>query len=330
MDTNNVSLTSVEGSGTRTVGGYNDGNITRDTNDDIFAVEFNAMMRSRANGGGASAKEFQIPFIPVPDLGLSQPGQGLLYATVQGLNVPYYSALNGQIVEVLRDRTKTYRRALNDGSWQKGTDGKVKLFDYHVDAASYIIRTAVNIRKPNYVLNEDGSVKVDSTGNKVRYVDPKGLAFIDYEDVEGRRYFYYSVPKTCLYKANMTALALSNNPHMANCYYGYKIAFVNGVYYYLIVMNYRRNQNDNTTRVLGISNKVDYTAEIRETLSAWQGVGKYKGQKPFMFDSRITEVPYSNGKISNNVGLMYFRGKLVVEAYLSNSNEPFGEITEGV
>ena len=128
----------------------------------------------------------------------------------------------------------------------------------------------------------------------------------------------------------MTALVLSSRVHQSS-YYGYKLAFVNGLYYYLNVISYKREQNDNTTRILGIADKVDFKQEIQEILQYWQGEGKYRGKvKPYMFDTSITEMQYASGKISKNLGCMFFRGKLAMESYESRSVEPFGieEATE--
>ena len=320
----------TEETGTRTGGSFNDGNLVRDTNDDVFATEFNVMMTYRKTHGGETNPEFSIPAIKVPNLPtLLKVDHKGLFASVLNIQEPYYNKLNNNLVEVIKDRSFKQRKSLNDGSFRKDENGNIAYFDFKVDSDSYIVRTPINIRKSNYERNEDGSIKTDRRGSKVRYYDPSGFAFIDYEDDEETkiRYFYYSVPKKYLYKANMNALVLSTTAHRSS-YYGYKLAFVNGLYYYLCVINYKREQNDNTTRVLGVANKVDFKAEIQEILSYWQGIGKYKDTKPIMFNSVLTEIPYASGKLARNLGCMYFRGKFAVETYEARSTEPFGEIDE--
>ena len=320
------SIEEVEETGTRVTGSYNDGNMVRGSNDDVFAAEFSVMMTYRKNNGGATNPAYSIPNIQVPKLPtLIKTKERSLYAKVLNISELYYDKLNEQLVEVIKDRIIKYRKPLNDGSYQKDEDGKVKLFDYHVDADSFVVKTTVNIRKSNYVRNSNGEFELDRSGKKIRYTESKGFGYIDYEDVDGVRYFLYSVPKKYLYKANMTALVLSSHAHPSS-YYGYKLAFVNGLYYYLCVIKYRREQNDNTSRVLGIADKVDFKPEISELLTMWQGLGKYKGKvKPYMFNTHITEIPYASGNLSKNVGCMFFRGKLAMETYESREIEPFGD-----
>jgi len=314
----------------KTVGGYNDGNLTRATNDDIFASEFNTMMTYRRNNGGATNSKFTIPSITIPNLSkLLENTHNTFYARVLNIEEPYYDTLNNNLVEVLKDRTIKQRKALNNGTFRKDEDGKVALFDYHLESDSYAIRSLINIHKSNYQKNEDGSFVTDRKGNKVRYTETKGFGYIDYEVENNKRYFIYSIPKKYLYKANMTALVLSVHKHPSS-YYGYKIAFVNGMYYYLCVINYKREQNDNTTRILGISNKVDYRPEINEILQYWQGIGKYKGQSPYIFNMNLTKVPYASGNIANNIGCMYFRGKLTMENFESRSVESFDTNVEDI
>lgn len=313
----------------KVAGGFNDGSYARETNDDIFIVEFNAMLRNCINNSQSKYAKLNIRNMPMLNMPtLIQGGAKQLYATVLHIKEPYYNRLNDALVIVLRDRTFGVRKALNNGEFIKDEKGKAKLFDYKVDGDSFIVKTRINIHKSNYVLDENGKPKLTAHGEKIRYSESTGFAYLDYVDEEGTRYYFYSVPKKYLFKANMTALVLAVHPH-PNSYYMYKIAFRNGHYYHLCVIDYKREQNDNTTRVLGVANKVDYKAEINELLAFWQAEGKYKGKTPpVMFDTEITEIPNSTGDYAKNIGCMFSRGKLPVESYEQRSTIPFDATAE--
>lgn len=313
------SVETAEEMSTKVSGRFNDGNMSRDTNDDVFASEFSVMMTYRRNNGGATNPAFLIPNIAVPKIpSLTKTSNRTIFAMVDGITCEFYSDLNKAFVEVSKDRVTTQRKVLNNGEYIM-EDGKVKQYDYRIDPDSFMIITPVNIHRRNYIVDENGVAKTDTKGRKLRYTDPKGFGYIDFEVRDGIKYYKYEVPKSCLRIANMVALVLSARQHPSS-YYGYKMAFVNGNYYYLCVINYKREQNDNTTRVLGVANRVDLLPEIKELLMFWQGKGRYKGKKPYMFDTRITALPYTTGNNSNNVGCMFFRGKLAMEAF-----EPFKE-----
>lgn len=280
------------------------------TNDDIFIDEFSKMMTYRRNSGGATNEKYALPNIPIPDFPHLIKGNTLAhYARVGKITEPYFSELNMQLVEVLPDRTWNKKQALSTGGWRKDSKGEYMTTEVSIAPNSRLIKSNVNIQLRNYEVDANGNIRKDGRGNNIKHTLSDGFAYYDYESKGNERSFVYTIPKANLFKANMTALVLSLNKR-SNCYYGWRIAFTNGVYMHLSVINFVRSQCDNTTRVLGIGNKVDYRDEIAELVNMWATQG-------FLFDKEITQVGYREAHVNapDNLSFTYYTGSLSIEAY---------------
>lgn len=280
------------------------------TNDDIFIDEFSKMMTYRRNSGGSTNEKYALPNIPVPDFSHLIKGNTLAhYARVGKIEEPYFSDLNMQLVEVLPDRVWNKKQALSSGGWRKDSNGEFVTTEVSIAPNSSLIKSNVNIQLRNYEVDAVGNIRKDSRGNSIKHTLSDGFAYYDYEAVGNERFYVYAIPKANLFKANMTALVLSLNKR-SSCYYGWRIAFTNGMYMHLSVINFVRSQCDNTTRVLGIGNKIDYKDEIAELVRLWDASG-------LLFDREVTQVGYreAHANAPDNLSFVYYRGGLSAEAY---------------
>ena len=111
----------------------------------------------------------------------------------------------------------------------------------------------------------------------------KGLGYIDRLDNPNNydnefnkikdlpnKYLYY-IPKRNLYYLHQTALALSTRI-MPKCYYGVRLTFVNGQYYYLQVVDFRPGKRDGTEyyKYLCTKTTTDYTEELSVLREYWK------------------------------------------------------------
>lgn len=281
------------------------------TNDDIFIEEFSNMMAFRRNSGGASLERFQLPNIPVLDFpDLLKINKITYYAKVAGIEEPFFNALNTTMVEVLKERTYEQKLVLSNGTYRKDANGKFMTKTVSIDTDFVLVKSPVNINLSNYEHTANGAIKTNAKGEKVRYRASDGYMYVDMEkDIKGNIIYVYAIPKSCIFKANMTALVLSIHKR-SNCYYGWRVAFANGVYMYLSVINFSRSQCDNSTRVLGIANKLDYSNEIKALFGLWKA-------NNITFDNQITEVSYRmvHNNVPDNLGYVYFKGNLAEEDF---------------
>ena len=187
---------------------------------------------------------------------------------VNGVDCQYYENLNDTLVKRLPRNTVAKQRIIDKATkgYKKDENGCFIYNDYKVPSGSVVVISSKQLKIP---WNE--------------YVKPsEGYGYIDFiESDEGRKYMYM-IPKTKLYKVNMTALVISYAPHM-RCYEGrgYQ-TWRNGVVFMRIVP-YKATSKFSQTKILRTWYGTNYAKECKELMQYWS-------ENNFVVNSSVCEL----------------------------------------
>lgn len=163
---------------------------------------------------------------------------------IEGLTEAYLDELNGQYVDWLKQRVIDKNIYWNSGEVKK----TVK---YSVKKGTQLIRTTLNLKLPaNVAFSEEG------------------LEYVDYVDIENKRFFYYTIPDKYLYEVKETALVISERLKPQH-YGGYRLVSTKGYTFYLYIVHLKNFKMIDTQKILATKIGVNYTEEINQLLTYW-------------------------------------------------------------
>lgn len=206
---------------------------------------------------------------------------------VNGIDCEYYAKLNDTLVEKLPRDMSAKQRVIDPATrgYKKDSDGNYIYNEYKVPTGSVVVISSLQLNIP-----------------WKEYVKPtKGYGYIDFiETSEGRKYLYV-VPKTKLYKVNMTALVISYAPHM-RCYEGrgYQ-TWRNGVIF-LRIVPYKATSKFSQTKILKTWYGTNYAKECAELMKYWSSIN-------FVVNSGVCE-------LSNGTNLALTECETIEECYI--------------
>lgn len=246
----------------------------------VFAKEFSDMMNTRRS----MTSSFSIMQIPIPNLGLitsedfvdKENGRK---AIVKGIAEPYFNKLNStcneceknnrckkdkdacseRFVEIAKGKVFQKRLAMRTESGSVYRQDKTE--EVVVEDGFVAIYSPINIHLPNRVERTPG-------GNKIDYRPTKGYSFIRCDKTPKGLMYLYTVPKECVYPAELCSLVISLNRHSAY-YKGSKIALTNGHYVNLYVVPYKNRQNKGF-RIIGSKTSPNFDKEVSQLLKFWK------------------------------------------------------------
>jgi len=213
---------------------------------------------------------------------------------IRGLTEPYFDKLNETEAVILDDSEFKKYFYNEDGSlYRSKIDGKLKYDIIKLKPGFVGIKSPVNIElKP----------EIEIMGKLRPYTPSSGFHFINYEKVGNEKRYIYIVPRENLHKMNYCALVLSFTK--INRYYGYKLAFTNGYYIYLLVVPLRNAKRNSNAHIIGIKPDVDFTNEINTLLEFWVANG-------YTFHPYLTDLGYDTDKQKHvNIGTEKIEGNV--------------------
>ena len=168
--------------------------------DKLFMQEFRQMMIDRYNMYGTDPR-FLINNLPLPHIPSLK--AGVNGAFIKGIREPYFDKLNKSVVTI--EKRQAWSKKVYD---QYGkvlcTNGKITVKECPIPQGSIVVSSTVNIQLPN-------TKCIGVT--KQKYVPSDGFLYVDFEEKNGARLYYYAVPKQFVYKLNLCALILTKNSY---------------------------------------------------------------------------------------------------------------------
>lgn len=169
---------------------------------------------------------------------------------VKDLNDKYLSQLNNTVVDWYKK--KTIERNVY---WNSGEVKRTET--YRIQTGSQLIRTEYNFAIPaTYKFKDD----------LIEYVDYK----VDEET--GKSYYYYTIPDANLYRANETALVLSERLKPKH-YGGIKLINTDGYVFYMYIVPTRKLKAIDSQRIVSTGITVDYNELEAYLVDYWSSVG---------------------------------------------------------
>lgn len=210
--------------------------------DKQFIKEFNTVCKQLKSVRPFNIQDITIPtdVIPRPDLTKK--------ILIKDIKDKYISKLNDSIVDWYKNRTID-----RNVYWNSGEVRRVE--SYTVPTGSQIIRTDKPIELPA----------------KYKY-EEKGLEYIDYTDVDGQRYWYYSIPERNLYEVVETALVISERLKPQH-YGGVRVVSTYGYPFYMYIVGIKNYKKVESQKVITTGIDIDYKAEINLLLNYWINIG---------------------------------------------------------
>lgn len=219
------------------------------TFDAVFVKEFDMMVRELT-----AVRTADIVSIPTPDsFSLSKMDTSFEQVTIKGIEIEYYSKLNGTVAYLL-SRPKLVRKKFNsNGDYVKDKDGNYFTEDVVVHKDCIAILSKVKIGVPNKFKTE-GYEYVDL------YVADNGKT--------KELYYIYIIPRSVAYKLNLCALCLSLD-RPKKIYGGCQVYLYSGHKVYLYIAPYKISSVTRNYRVFTVKPSIDLTKEYKELLTFW-------------------------------------------------------------
>lgn len=253
------------------------------SSDNVFCAEFKKMMFDRLNCYGYDER-FSLTGIELPVLDTLNVTDNSCPCMVRGISADYFSKLNDDIVNLEVRQSWDKRKFDSSGNFISNKDGTYATVHITVPKDSAVVRSRISIGVPNMV-NINGVYR--------RYNQPDGFKYIDFEDIDGVRYFYYYIPKENIYKLNLCALVLTTS-QLKRYYRGIKVALQNGTYMYLYVIDYNPRKQM-SYRVASIKASPNFDMEIDSILNLWLNNLFIFNRDDTMIDSRSLAYDYMDG-----------------------------------
>jgi len=201
----------------------NKGGILVSSMDRVFKKEFREMVRFR----NLHAQKIKLSDIPMLDKEIKEDMSKLVY--IKGIDCNYFKELNKKYGFYIKKREMQKRQLLSDGSFRLDEKG-----NYVYDI----------IKVPN-----DSVIIASPTNIKLRYgFKEEGFGYIDYVEREGKRYYYYIIPRKYVFRVNVLALIVSNTRRKV-FYKGCKVVCQDGVERYVYIIPYK-NVHRADTKIL--------------------------------------------------------------------------------
>lgn len=258
------------------------------SSDEIFIKQFKNMMNIRSS----LFPPFKLSDLPLgDDMFSGTPKRSL--AIIRGIDEPFFSRLNNWTVELVGRSTLSKRLALSDGSFRKDDKGNYVVTPVPVPNISVAVISSLSIgllRK-----YEDGRIHNVSDGFK----------YVDYFVSDGNKKYIYIIPRSNVYKLNLSALVVSLT-HRRSFYKGCKLALQNGRYVYLYVVPFKYRSYGEEV-VVGVKPSINFEKEVSTLLSYWLSIG-------VTFDLSLTKLDDTLNGV-NNVGILDIEGTLSYEDF---------------
>lgn len=219
------------------------------TFDAIFVKEFDMMVRELS-----AVRTADIFSLPVPDsFSLSKMDTSFEQVTFQGIEVDYYSKLNGTVAYLL-SRPKLVRKKYNsNGDYVKDKDGKYFTEEVVVHNDCVAVLSKVKIGVPN---------KFKSEG--FEYVD----LYVSESESKKELYYIYIIPRQYVYKLNLCALCLAFD-RPKKLYGGCQVYLYSGHKVYLYIAPYKVSSVARNYRVFTVKPTLDLQKEYKDLLTFW-------------------------------------------------------------
>ena len=270
------------------------------TLEDIFISEFkSSTMNTNWRG---------IYNIPLPPECSKWAVSGTEVYAVKGITDTNYSALDKKLVSRRPSGYVAKRRKINKGNrtFLQDEKGNYVYEDFAVPNKSIVVVSDINIDLPYLEYKKK--------------VTKEGYGYIDFIDRGNRKVDYlYVLPKSVLYRANQTALALSVKSMKNFSGRGY-VTWNDGIIY-LHIIPYKPNSKYEGTKILKTGFTLNYSKEVNTLLNFWQQQGVLPALSLCgLVDGRNIAIRETN---------VTYDSWLPVESIALSDKEIYGDTTDG-
>lgn len=234
------------------------------TSDEMFSKEFkNTMFKRKATCGFIPVSSIPLPPSLTKELKICKYAKLLL----KSIDDEYYSKLNNTQVMLLRRQSLSRRKTGSNGDFLTEKDGSIAREDVDVPRNCVAVLSDKKLGLP------------------YSYKAKESFIYVDYVKRGSGVYYIYIIPKNYCYKANQTALVISNNK-LRVYYEGIEFYSTVGSKYFMYVVPYRPEASTldkQNLRILMTDTTIDYKSVINTLFEFWTSVS-------FVFDYNLSSL----------------------------------------